>query len=275
MKYLLFSLLSLVAIAAHGQTDSIYSFGRGKQNILVEDYSIIPPLPRPSDSIWHLKGTHKKVTRSASAYTVHDNVYKDSLKKWIGPPPDHITWRYDTSDEAFARQLDTIDVWRMVCDTTPGFGHGVKLMGVKEVREFHNSAEGVMDVGFYPSGTYRDYWQHLKYLTQGGRKLAKGMAVIEPGDFLPNQEPEYAVTRDPAPPEDSSHGYSLGSLIYIGSVDTAIFSGQFITITPAESAIPLLSSGTKIEQFIIGTKWMTRRMRKRYERYLKKQQQQP
>lgn len=246
MKYLLFSLLVTSAMVSQAQeTDTI------------------PRLPWPSDSIWHLKGTHKKVIRQARVWFIHDNRWNDTLHKWIGPPPEVQRYKYDTTDEAFARKLDTIDVWRMVCDTTPGFGHGVKMMGITEVRESHNEAEGVIDPGFYLGKAWHDYWRHLKYLTAGGHHLPKGMVVIETDAYLANQEPEYAVTPDPPPPPDTSH-VTWGNIISYISLDTAMLSTGITTVVGGG-----LTWKPYPPTVTIDPSWLPRRLRKRYERYLK------
>jgi hypothetical protein len=248
MKYIITAILILAGMAGSSQT-----FTPPPEN------NVILPAGHLQDSTWHLKGTHKKITR-----------------RWVGTVIGdvtgvHISYVYDTTDEAFARQLDTIDVWRMVCDTTPGFGHGVKLMGIKEVREMHNEAEGVIDPGFYFGRTWHDYWKHLKYLTQGGHRLPKGMVVIEREDFSANEEPEYSVTLDPPQPLDRSDSISFGGAIRF-TIDTAFMVDSIYTLRGTGGPVkPSWSGGSSGDPILTGTGWMTRHMRKRYERYLKQQ----
>lgn len=224
----------------------------------------VDSVPNPPDSIWHLKGTHKKVRRRFEGEKMSMTPGAHGVQTDLGP-----VYVYDTTSEAFLRKLDTIDVWRMVCDTTPGFGHGVKLMGLKEVRESYNEAEGVIDPGFYLGKVWHDYWRHLKYLTAAGRCLPKGMAVIETDAFLANQEPEYAVTPDAPPAPDTGHLFSLGApgtYFLPGHIDTAAtwYYGDSITRMPST----VYWSNPKT--VTLDASWLPRRFRKRHERYLKK-----
>lgn len=104
------------------------------------------------------------------------------------------------------RQLDTVDVVILVCDTTEQyyvdlkFTHGEIIDGQyvdyferdtictgnrsheiwwrfgKEVLELHNTAEGQIDPGSCPS-CWHDYWVHKEYLDETGYKLPKGLIV--------------------------------------------------------------------------------------------------
>lgn len=241
MKHLLTALLAFAGMAGFGQ-------------ILPSDIGSTYP-----DSAWHLEGTHKKVTRR---FFMNGAVTMDGGNE-INIP----LYRHDTTDEVFARKLDTIDVWRMVCDTTPGLGHGVKMMSIKEMRELHNSRENVMDPGWCINCNYQDYWRHIKYLTAGGHRLPKGMVVIEMDAFLANQEPEYAVTPDPPPPPDTSHA-TLGNLIGNISFDTILHP-----VSPPVSGFNVEGGGIywQPQRPILNPSWLPRRFRKRYEIWLKKQ----
>jgi len=68
------------------------------------------------------------------------------------------------SSPCFSQKRDTVTVIICYIDTSLYFGGPIKWTRVLEVREKHNTSEGVIDPGFYGAGHFQDYYKHIAYL---------------------------------------------------------------------------------------------------------------
>lgn len=165
----------------------------------------------------------------------------------------------------YARQLDTVPVWRMVADTGAyAYGtHGPKdsrlprYRKLLEVRDQHNESEDVPYPWDCMNCHYTNYWKHLRYLTLEKAPKPYRWVVIE-GVVLGENEPEIAAA--PAPVDTFIGGaVSLDSL---GFLSTAC--GR--TKADMDWTHYAISEPRLSPELI---KWLPGRLRRKYDRYYK------
>lgn len=177
----------------------------------------------------------------------------------------------------YARQLDTVAVWRMVADTGAyAYGtHGPKdsrlprYRKLLEMRERHSTSEDVRYPWDCMNCHFTDYWKHLRYLTLEKAPKPYSWVVIE-GTVLGEDEPEIAV--EPAPePEDSIPD---GVLPFPVVADTStiwisrVTSPNFIAGTTIDTVLTHYAIGEmRLSPELI--KWLPARLRREYDRYYK------